>query len=145
MIHPRNWLVVATALALVAGCGGGEGESSEAAANARPRDTHPLFGTYRATLDTPDPDVPDGIWTLVLKPGRFTTAVTSSPQVNRGVLEISGSELTLTGETPACVDAVGRYRWSIEGRRLRLELVGRDACSGNDRTVVLTSTPWTKH
>jgi hypothetical protein len=143
VIHSRDWLVVAAALAVAAGCGGGEGENSEMA-GAPPRDAHLLFGTYRATLDTPDPDVPDGIWTLVLKPGRFTTAVTSSPQVNRGALEISGTELTLTDEIPACVDAVGRYRWSVEGRRLRLEVLGRDACSGNDRTIVLTSTPWTK-
>jgi hypothetical protein len=135
--------MLATALALAAGCGG-QRESSEAPAEPQRANVHPLFGTYRAALDTPDPDVPDGMWTLVLRPGRFTTAVTSSPQVNRGRLDISGSELTLLDERPACADDVGRYRWSLEGRTLRLEVVGRDPCSGNDRTVVLASTPWTR-
>jgi hypothetical protein len=144
VIHIRGSLIVATALAFAAACGGEERESSKAHAEPQRANAHPLFGTYRAALSTSDPDVPDGIWTLVLRPGRFSTAVTTSPQVNRGRLDISENELTLLGETPACVDDVGRYRWSLDGRTLRLEVVARDPCSGNDRTIVLTSKPWTK-
>jgi hypothetical protein len=65
------------------------------------------------------------------------------PISNSGRLKVEGDVLTFSRET-LCSSAVGRYRWRIVGGTLRLKLLGKDSCSGNDRTVVLTSKPWTK-
>jgi hypothetical protein len=40
---------------------------------------------------------------------------------------------SICGETSRA--GTGRYRWRIQGRKLRLEPIGRDECSG--RSVVL--------
>lgn len=102
------------------------------------------YGTYRTTLRAADPDVPSGVWTLVLAPGKFTTDVSGDAQVNRGRLRVAGNVLTFTREHPVCLNDVGRYRWTLTGRTLRLRVIGKDTCSGNDRTVVLTAKPWTR-
>ena len=65
------------------------------------------------------------------------------PIQNVGRLRVTGNVLTFSREHAVCPTALGRYRWRLSGR-LRLTVIGRDTCSGNDRTVVLTSKPWTK-
>jgi hypothetical protein len=100
------------------------------------------YGTYKVTLDPADPDVPAGVWTLTLRPGRYSL-LNEQPISNSGSLRIAGGILTFSRET-LCPSAVGRYRWRLAGRMLRLTLVGKDPCSGNDRTVVLTSKLWSK-
>jgi hypothetical protein len=100
------------------------------------------YGAYKVTLDPSDPDVPAGVWTLTLRPGRYSL-LNEQPISNSGTLKVAGGILTFSRET-LCPSAVGRYRWQLVGRLLRLTLVGKDSCSGNDRTVVLTSKPWRK-
>jgi hypothetical protein len=102
-----------------------------------------LYGTYTVRLAPKDPDVPHGIWRLTLRPGAYTHLATSTGIASGGRLSVSGNVLTFSRET-LCPSAVGRYRWSLSGGRLRLRLIGRDTCSGNDRTVLFTSKPWTK-
>jgi hypothetical protein len=101
------------------------------------------YGTYTVRLAPADPDVPKGVWRLTLRPASYTLLSLASPIPNGGRLSVSGNVLTFSRET-LCPSAVGRYRWSLSNGRLRLRLIGRDTCSGNDRTVVFTSKPWTK-
>ena len=101
------------------------------------------YGTYTVTLSPKEPDVPSGVWRLTLRPGHHSLLSDRFPIQNVGRLRVSGNVLIFSRET-LCARAVGRYRWRLSGRKLRLTLIGRDTCSGNDRTVVLTSKPWTK-
>lgn len=127
-------LVLAVTVATVPAFGGG---SASAAEGAKP------YGSYTVRLAPKDPDVPAGVWRLTLRPGRYTLLADAAPIENGGRLSVSGNVLTFSRET-LCSSAIGRYRWSLTDGRLRLRLIGRDTCSGNDRTVVLTSKPWTK-
>ena len=103
------------------------------------------YGIWKVSLNPKDPDVPAGVWTLTLRPGRYSLGCrpTCNPVTDGGRLKVEGNVLTFSRET-LCPSAVGRYRWRIVGGTLRLKLLGKDSCSGNDRTVVLTSKPWTK-
>jgi len=101
------------------------------------------YGTYTVNLSPKDPDVPAGVWRLRLRPGGYSLLSAENPTQNSGRLRVKGNVLTFSRET-LCPSAVGRYRWRLSGRSLRLTVIGRDSCSGNDRTVVLTSKPWTK-
>jgi hypothetical protein len=112
-------------------------------ASAEPTALKPPYGTYTVRLALPDPTVPAGRWTLVLKPGAYLLLVDADPIRNGGLLRVAGSTLTFSREI-LCPQAVGRYRWRLTGRVLRLSLLGRDSCAGNDRLLVLTSKPWTK-
>jgi hypothetical protein len=112
-------------------------DSASAAKAAKP------YGSYTVRLAPKDPDVPAGVWRLTLRPGRYTLLSDAAPIKNGGRLSVSGNVLTFSRET-LCTSSVGRYRWSLADGRLRLRLIGTDTCSGNDRTVVLTSKPWTK-
>lgn len=114
-----------------------------AAASPQGGHTAKPYGTYKVSLSPTDPDVPAGVWTLTLRPGRYSLLNNRNPISNSGRLKVAGGVLTFTRET-LCSSAVGRYRWRIVGRTLRLTLLGKDSCSGNDRTIVLTSKPWTK-
>ena len=114
-----------------------------AAAAASEVEAARLYGSYTVRLAPKDPDVPAGVWRLTLRPGRYTLLSDAAPIMNGGRLSVSGNVLTFSRET-LCPSAVGRYRWSLSDGRLRLRLMGRDTCSGNDRTVVLTSKSWTK-
>jgi hypothetical protein len=101
------------------------------------------YGIWKVSLNPVDPDVPGGVWTLTLRPGFHSLLNSRNPISNSGRLKVEGDVLTFSRET-LCPPAVGRYRWRIVGGTLRLKLLGKDPCSGNDRTVVLTSKPWTK-
>jgi hypothetical protein len=101
------------------------------------------YGVYKVSLNPKDPDVPAGVWTLTLRPGYHSLLNNVFPISNSGKLKVEGDVLTFSRET-LCFSAVGRYRWRIVGGTLRLKLLGKDSCSGNDRTVVFTSKPWTK-
>ena len=101
------------------------------------------YGIWKVSLNPVDPDVPGGVWTLTLRPGFHSLLNSRNPISNSGRLKVAGDVLTFSRET-LCPSAVGRYRWRIVGGKLRLKLLGKDSCSGNDRTVVLTSKPWTK-
>jgi hypothetical protein len=131
---------VALALALIslatAPALGAAAAASEAGA-AKP------YGSYSVRLAPKDPDVNPGVWRLTLRPGSFSLVSQAFPIPNSGRLSVSGNRLTLSRWT-LCPSAVGRYRWSLSDGRLRLRVIGTDTCSGNDRTVTLTSKPWTK-
>jgi hypothetical protein len=114
-----------------------------AAAEASEAQAANLYGSYTVRLTAIDPDVPRGVWRLTLRPGRYTHIPYSTGVPSSGRLSVSGDVLTLSRET-LCPSAVGRYRWSLSDGRLRLRVIGKDTCSGNDRTVMLTSKPWTK-
>lgn len=129
-------VIVLTAVALVS-------FASYAAASPHGAHTGKLYGTYTVFLDPMDPQVPGGVWTLTLRPGRYSLLNNRNPISNSGRLRVAGGILTFSRET-LCPSAVGRYRWRLAGRLLRLTLVGKDSCSGNDRTVVLTSKRWRK-
>jgi hypothetical protein len=101
------------------------------------------FGSYKVRLAPKDPDVNPGGWRLTLRPGSFSLLSDAFPIPNSGRLSVSGNVLTFSRWT-LCPSDVGRYRWSLSDGRLRLRLIGSDTCSGNDRTVTLTSKPWTK-
>jgi hypothetical protein len=120
--------------AMVAALGAAAASEAEA---AKP------YGSYTVRLAPKDPDVPAGVWRLTLRPGRYTLLSEAFPIPNGGRLSVSGNVLTFSRET-LCQSAVGRYRWRLSDGRLRLRLIGTDTCSGNDRTVVLTSKLWTK-
>jgi hypothetical protein len=102
------------------------------------------YGIWKVSLNAVDPHVPSGLWTLELRPGRYWLGCRPgcNPVLDSGRLKVEGGVLTF-GRQTLC-PAVGRYRWRIGGGTLRLTLIGKDSCSGNDRTVVLTSKPWTK-
>jgi hypothetical protein len=101
------------------------------------------YGIYKVSLNPVDPDVPAGVWTLTLRPGYHQLLNNKYPISNSGKLKVEGDVLTFSRET-LCPSAVGRYQWRIVGGTLRLKLLGKDSCSGNDRIVVFTSKPWTK-
>ena len=101
------------------------------------------YGIWKVSLNRVDPDVPSGVWTLTLRPGFHSLRNNVYPISNSGKLKVEGEVLTFSRET-LCFSAVGRYRWRIVGGTLRLKLLGKDSCSGNDRIVVFTSKPWTK-
>ena len=126
-------LALVTALATFAGLG--------AAAPAEP--SAAPYGAYTVRLGYLDPDVPTGVWRLTLRRGRYTLLSDAAPIMNQGRLSVSGDVLTFTRET-LCPSAVGRYRFRVTGGKLRLRVIGSDRCSGNDRTVVLTTKPWTR-
>jgi hypothetical protein len=118
--------------------------ASYAAASPNGAHAGKLYGTYKISLPNPsDPDVPGGVWTLTLRPGGYSLLNSRNPISNNGRLKVAGRILTFSRET-LCFDAVGRYRWRLVGRMLRLTLVGKDSCSGNDRTFVLTAKRWRK-
>ena len=102
------------------------------------------YGVYKVSLNRVDPDVPSGVWTLTLRPGSFSLGCvpTCYPVTDTGRLKVDGGILTFS--RAGLCSAVGRYRWRIAGGTLRLTVLGKDSCSGNDRTVVLTSKPLTK-
>ena len=129
-------LAIAVLAACVLAASAGSGLASTAADAVTP------YGTYTVNLSPNDPDVPHGVWKLTLRPG-FHSLLNQQPIHNAGSLRVKGDVLIFSRET-LCYAAVGRYRWKLSGRKLHLTLIGRDTCSGNDRTVVLTSKPWTK-
>lgn len=107
-------------------------------------DADRLYGKYRITLGPKaDPDVPAGTWTLTLAPGKHSLIVSSNPIDNHGTLRVTGDTVVFSKEL-LCSHAVGRYRWHLQGRKLRLTLIGNDTCSGNDRIVVMTTRTWTR-
>jgi hypothetical protein len=101
-----------------------------------------LYGRYLVSLD--EPGAPPGRWQLNLEPGSYWMTVSTSGQVNRGQLAVTGDEIVFTNETPRCVDDIGRYRWELTSGSLRFTVIGEDTCSQGARTVVLTTDAWTR-
>lgn len=55
----------------------------------------------------------------------------SAPNGRSGRVEAEGDVLTFTARcagTP--FEAVGRYRWTLEGDTLHLDMIGKDECGG---------------
>jgi hypothetical protein len=129
--------VIALGVVVLVGLVGYAAASPHGSSAAKP------YGIWKVSLNPVDPDVPGGVWTLTLRPGFHSLLNSRNPISNSGRLKVEGDVLTFSRET-LCSSAVGRYRWRIVGGTLRLKLLGKDSCSGNDRTVVLTSKPWTK-
>lgn len=132
----RTWISILLILSAVVAAGGSD-------ASAEPMALEPPYGTYTVRLALPDPSVPEGRWTLTLKPGAYLLLVDADPIRNGGRLRVAGSTITFSREV-LCPTALGRYRWRLTGRVLRLSLLRSDSCAGNDRRLVLTSKPWTK-
>jgi len=65
---------------------------------------------------------------VYLRPNAYTVSSTGS---HTGLVEAEGDVLTFTsicGESS--VTGTGRYRWSLEGDKLHVELIGKDECGG---------------
>ena len=74
-----------------------------------------------------NPKLPDVV-RLYLRPNAYTL---SRGFAHTGQAQAEGDVLTLTstcGESTAT--GTGRYRWTLSGDTLHLELVGKDECSG---------------
>jgi hypothetical protein len=107
-------------------------------------DANRLYGKYQVRLGpNVDPQVPAGTWTLTMSRGKYSLIVSSEPIDNHGALRVVGETVVFSKEV-LCPGAVGRYRWNLQGRKLRLTLIGNDKCSGDDRVTVMTTKLWTK-
>jgi hypothetical protein len=116
------------ASAALAACGGGSPSPSEEAAGRGPE------STTTAAPEHPLPVELQGTWLLstatATNPLRIYLRETSyAAQRHSGKVEAEGDVLTFTA---ACggLEAVGRYRWTLEGATLHLDMIGKDECGG---------------
>ena len=132
----RAFVVATLVAASLAACGGessapAESETTErSATTTAPRNPVPadLVGTWRMV----DGKVTDVV-RLSLRPNGYTV---SRGYGHTGQVEARGKVLTFTSVCGGTsTTGTGRYRWTLDGDTLHLELVGEDECSG--RTDVL--------
>lgn len=127
----------------------------------------PIDGTYRRRLTIAEAGgqpitcrrcapyrVDAGRYRLVLERGRFyvafapvrterpcPTCTLPSPFTSNGHFVVSGDEIVFFNDA-TCTEMRGRYRWTLTGARLRLEVVDDGCPFGNLRSRFLTATPW---
>ena len=103
----------------------------------------PLYGTYVATIPSGVNAAP-GDWTLTADAGRWMFTHPDGHRFSPGaVKEITASEVILAAD-PECpvqsgTPTDGRYRWSVDGTSLTLQVIS-DSCQ--DRIDTLTSDTW---
>ena len=119
------------ASAALAACGGGSPSPSEAAAGTGPE------STTTAAPEHPLPVELQGTWFLstatATDPVRIYLRETSyaAPMGRSGTVEAEGDVLTFTAVCGGTAfEGVGRYRWTLEGDTLHLDMIGFDECSG---------------
>ena len=70
------------------------------------------------------------------RPGLETISATRGGGSHAGEVEADGDVLKFTAICGGSnVEGVGRYRWTLDGNALHLDLMGRDECSG--RSAIL--------
>jgi hypothetical protein len=132
----RTLAVAVLASAALAACGGGSSSPSEEAADTAAE------STTTATPEHPLPVELQGTWFLstatATDPVRIYLRETSyaAPQGRSGKVAAEGDVLTFTA---ICAytgrEGVGRYRWTLEGDTLHLDLIGNDECSGRQEIL----------
>ena len=111
-------------------CGGESSSPSEEAAGKG----------SQSTTTAPEHPLPvelQGTWFLstatATDPVRIYLRETSyaAPRGRSGTVEAEGDVLTFTAVCGGTAfEGVGRYRWTLEGDTLHLDLIGNDECSG---------------
>ena len=125
----RRWAVIGVAgaalTAALAACGG----QSSAPAESEP--TRPA-----STTTTPSAPIPlklQGTW-LVRDPFPLRLKLNErsySVEEHSGLAQAEGDVLTFTSTCgDSAVTGVGHYRWTLKGKRLHLEVIGKDECAG---------------
>lgn len=116
---------------MLTACGGGSPSPPEGAAGTGPEST---------TTTAPEHPLPvelQGAWFLstatATNPIRYYLRETSyaGPFGHSGKVEAEGDVLTFTSNCGGSGETgVGRYRWTLEGDNLHLEMIGKDQCGG---------------
>ena len=102
-----------------------------------------LYGTYSATIPS-GVNASPGEWTLTVAAGGVTFTRPDGQRFSPGAVEeLTADEIVLAPD-PGCpvqpgTPTAGRYRWSLEGEALKLEVVS-DSC--RDRIDTLTTSEW---
>jgi hypothetical protein len=119
------------ASAVLTASGGGSPSPPEEAAGTGPE------STTTAAPEHPLPVDLQGTWFLstatATDPVRIYLRETSyaAPQGRSGKVEAEGDVLTFTAICGGTAfEGVGRYRWTLEGDTLHLDMIGNDECSG---------------
>ena len=103
----------------------------------------PIYGTYTATIPSGVNAAP-GKWKLTVDGGGLTFTHPDGHSFSPGsVKAITANEIVIAPD-PGCpvqegAPTDGRYRWSLEGTSLTLEVIS-DSCQ--DRIDTLTSSEW---
>ena len=131
-------LILAAILTLAA-CGGG-GTGTQPAASPEATVTGQQPGTAESTTTTaPEYPLPvelQGTWLLATatatNPTRMYLRETSYALVGHsGTVEAEGDVLTFTSNCFGSSETtVGRYRWTLEGDKLHIAMIGKDQCGG---------------
>jgi hypothetical protein len=135
-VRIRTFVVAVLASAALAACGGGAPSPSEEAAGT---------GSESTTTAAPEHPLPvelQGTWFLstatATNPVRIYLRQTSYAANDgpSGKVEAEGDVLTFTSSCGGVnFEGVGRYRWTVEGDTLHLDMIGKDECSG--RSAIL--------
>jgi len=136
----RCFTVGALAAAVLAACGGKSSTPIGAAPGATDTGSatptapgHPLPAELQATWRLDSGPTSDPV-RLYLRETTYTA--TRGGGSHAGEVEADGDVLKFTAICGGSnVEGVGRYRWTLEGNALHLDLMGRDECSG--RSAIL--------
>ena len=127
----RPFVIAVLAAAGLAACGGGSPSPSEEAAGTGPE------STTTAAPEHPLPVELQGTWFLstatATNPVRIYLREASYRLLagHNGTVEAEGDVLTFTAVCDGSpFEGVGRYRWTLEGDTLHLDMIGNDECSG---------------
>jgi hypothetical protein len=132
----RVWSAIGMlAVMALAACGGSGSQPSEMAATGATSQTG-----LAATTAAPEHPLPvelQGTWFLstatATNPVRLYLRESSfaMPIGRSGTVEAEGDVLTFTAVCGGTAfEGVGRYRWTLEGDTVHLDMVGNDECSG---------------
>jgi hypothetical protein len=132
----RVWSAIGMlAVMALAACGGSGSQPSETAATGATSQTGPAATT--AAPEHPLPVELQGTWFLstatATNPVRIYLRETSfaTPIGRSGTVEAEGDVLTFTAVCGGTAfEGVGRYRWTLEGDTLHLDMIGKDECGG---------------
>jgi hypothetical protein len=132
----RVWSAIGMlAVMALAACGGSGSQPSETAATGATSQTGPAATT--AAPEHPLPVELQGTWFLstatATDPVRIYLRETSyaAPIGRHGTVEAEGDVLTFTAVCGGTAfEGVGRYRWTLEGDTLHLDMIGKDECGG---------------
>jgi hypothetical protein len=136
----RCLTVGALAAAVLAACGGRSSTSTAAAPGATDTGSatptaagHPRPAELQAAWRLDSGPTSDPV-RLYLRETTYTA--TRGAGSHAGEVEADGDVLKFTAICGGSnVEGVGRYRWTLEGNALHLDLLGRDECSG--RSAIL--------